>query len=450
MSQQSERYERVQKIIEESNVAFINLQFTDIVGMVKNQTIPVSQFGEAVDHGVWFDGSSIEGFARIAESDMYLMPDLDTFSLIPWEQDADTTTARVICDVFTPDGSPFPGDPRHVLRRVLNEAREMGYEYMTGPEPEFFLFERDERGHPVPFPHDDASYFDVSTDLGTSIRRQMVNALEEMGIEVEALHHEVAPGQHEIDFRYGDALSTADHVVSLRVAVKAIAQQNGLYATFMPKPIAGINGSGMHVHQSLIERETGKNAFVDQESEYGLSDVALSFIAGILEHAPGLAAVVAPTVNSYKRLVPGYEAPVYISWARTNRSALIRVPRINPNRPQSTRVELRCPDPSSNPYLAFAVILKAGLDGVRRNLQAPEPAEEDLYHLNPERLAERQLKTLPGSLGEALDRLQQDEVIAEALGPHVYERFLEAKRQEWDAYRLFVSQWELERYLGVY
>jgi glutamine synthetase len=442
--------ERVNTLIAEQNVAFINLQFTDIVGMVKNQTIPVAEFGEAVDHGIWFDGSSIEGFARIAESDMYLMPDLSTFAVIPWEQGEDTTTARVICDTFTPDGQPFPGDPRQVLRRVLDEAREMGYDYMTGPEPEFFLFQRDARGRPIAEPHDEAGYFDVSTDLGTDIRRQMVNALMAMGIQVEALHHEVASGQHEIDFRYGDALVTADNVVTLRVVVKAIAQRHGLYATFMPKPIAGINGSGMHVHQSLIDRETGKNAFVDPDSEYGLSDVALSFIAGILEHAPGLAAVVAPTVNSYKRLVPGYEAPVYISWARTNRSALIRVPRINPNRPQATRVELRCPDPSANPYLAFAVILKAGLDGIKRGLRAPEPAEEDLYHLDAARIAERQLRTLPGSLGEALEKLEQDEVVASALGPHVFERFLEAKGQEWDEYRLFVSQWELDRYLGVY
>jgi glutamine synthetase len=446
----AEAYDRVKEIIDKNNVAFINLQFTDIVGMVKNQTIPVAQFEEAVDHGVWFDGSSIEGFARIAESDMYLMPDLDTFAVVPWDRAASTTTARVICDTFTPDGSPFPGDPRHVLRRALEECREMGYDYMTGPEPEFFLFERDEKGRPLPRPHDDAGYFDVSTDLGTDIRRQMVNVLQEMGIEVEALHHEVAPGQHEIDFRYGDALRTADNVVTLRVAVKAIAQQNGLYATFMPKPIAGINGSGMHVHQSLIDRETGENAFVDTSAEYGLSDIALSFIAGILEHAHSLAAVVAPTVNSYKRLVPGYEAPVYISWARTNRSALIRVPRINPKRPQSTRVELRCPDPSSNPYLAFAVILKAGLDGIQRGLRAPEPAEEDLYHLDAGRIAERQLKTLPGSLGEALDQLEQNELVASALGPHVFERFIEAKRQEWDDYRLYVTPWELDRYLDVY
>ncbi len=449
VSEQGEGYERVQQVIQDNGVAFVNLQFTDIVGMVKNQTIPVAQFGEAADHGVWFDGSSIEGFARIAESDMYLMPDLDTFAVIPWDRSPETTTARVICDTHTLDGRPFPGDPRHVLRRVLARCRALGYEYMTGPEPEFFLFKRDAQGRPLPVPHDDASYFDVSTDMGTDIRRQMVNALHAMGIEVDALHHEVAPGQHEIDLRYGDALRTADHVMTLRVVVKAIAQRNGLYATFMPKPLAGVHGSGMHIHQSLLAHDTRQNLFVDAESEYGLSELALSFIAGILAHAPALAAVVAPTVNSYKRLVPGYEAPVYISWARTNRSALIRVPRVSPQRPHATRVELRCPDPSANPYLAFAVILAAGLDGIERGLRAPDPAEEELYQLNAERIAERQLRTLPGSLGEALHALREDPLIAETLGPHVYERFVEAKQQEWDAHRLHVSQWELDRYLGL-
>jgi glutamine synthetase len=445
----SERFEQAKRLIQENRVKFVNLQFTDVVGMVKNQTIPVDKFDEAVEHGVWFDGSSIEGFARIAESDMYLTPDLETFAVIPWER-GENTTARVICDVFTPKGDAFAGDPRQVLRRVVKEAEALGYTYNTGPEPEFFLFERDDKGHPLAAPHDRAGYFDVSTDLGTDIRRQMVNALEEIGINVEALHHEVAVGQHEIDFRYGPAINTADNVITLRLAVKAIAQRNGLYATFMPKPIAGINGSGMHVHQSLSDTKTGQNLFVDESDEYGLSKLARHFIAGQLAHAPAFAAVVAPTVNSYKRLVPGYEAPVYISWARTNRSALIRVPRINPRRPQSTRIELRCPDPSCNPYLAFAVILAAGLDGIKRSLQPPDPAEEDLYHLDGVQLASRRLRTLPGSLGEALDALQRDEVIATALGPHVFERFIEAKRQEWNEYRLYVSGWEVERYLPVY
>lgn len=442
-------YERVEAVIHDQKVAFISLQFTDISGMVKHQTIPVTEFAGAVDHGVWFDGSSIEGFARIAESDMYLAPDLSTFRIIPYDRGEGTTTARVICDSYTPDGQPFPGDPRHVLRRAVAEARAMGYDYLTGPEPEFFLFKRDSAGRPTTEPHDDAGYFDISTDLGTDIRRQMVNALMSMGIEVEALHHEVAPGQHEIDFRYGPALPTADHVCTLKQVVKAVAQRNGLYATFMPKPLAGMPGSGMHIHQSLVDVETGANLFASPDSDYGLSDLALSFIAGVLEHAPAFTAVVAPTVNSYKRLVPGYEAPVYISWARTNRSALVRVPRINPRRPQATRIELRCPDPSSNPYLAFAVTLMAGLDGIRRGLRAPEPAEEDLYHLDAARISEQQLKTLPGSLGEALTALEQSDLMAETLGPHVVERFLEAKWREWNDYRLCVTPWETDRYLSV-
>lgn len=449
MQSAGEHLERAQRTITDRNVQFINMQFTDIVGHVKSITIPVSAFADAVEHGVWFDGSSIEGFVRIAESDMYLVPDLATFAVIPWES-GDTATARVICDVYTPDGEPFVGDPRYVLKRVMAEADALGLRYATGPEPEFFLFKRDSAGNPIVEPHDQAGYFDVPTDLGTDVRRQMVNALEAMGITVEAAHHEVAIGQHEIDFRYGDAVATADHVVTLRVTVKAIAQRNGLYASFMPKPIAGINGSGMHVHQSFARTDGSGNAFVDTSAEYGLSQLALQFIAGQLTHARGLAAVVAPTVNSYKRLVPGYEAPVYVSWARNNRSALIRVPRVSPGRPQSTRVELRCPDPSANPYLAFAVMLAAGLDGIKRGLTPPPPAEEDLYHLDATRLSEKNLQTLPGSLGEALTLLEQDEVVAQALGEHVFERFVDAKRQEWDAYRLHVSPWERERYFGTF
>ena len=441
---------RAQRIIADEDVRFLNMQFTDIVGHVKNITIPASAFDDAVAHGVWFDGSSIEGFVRIAESDMYLVPDLSTFAVIPWER-GENATARVICDVFLPSGEPFAGDPRHVLRRVLAQAEAMGYRYLTGPEPEFFLFKRAADGSPLLEPHDDAGYFDVSTDLGVDVRRQMVNALGGLGIEVEAAHHEVAIGQHEIDFRYGDAIATADNVVSLRVAVKAIAQRNGLYATFMPKPIAGINGSGMHVHQSFSNVGDGKNAFVDANGEYGLSQVALQFIAGQLHHARALAAVVAPTVNSYRRLVPGYEAPVYVSWARNNRSALIRVPRTSPGRPQSTRVELRCPDPAANPYLAFAVMLAAGLDGIRNGMTPPEPAEErNLYELDADALAESALRTLPGSLAEAVDELEGDAVIAEALGGHVYGRFVDAKRREADESRLHVSSWEIDRYFGTF
>lgn len=439
--------EQILDLVKEHKVDFLNLQFTDIVGIIKNITIPISQLNDALDHGVWFDGSSIEGFARIAESDMYLQLDLDTFAIIPWESEGDTVTARFICDVFTPNGDPFPGDPRCALKRVLAEAEEMGYTFNTGPELEFFLFKPGPDGSLQPIPHDAAGYFDVSTDYASQIRRQMVKALQGFGIVVEASHHEVAIGQHEIDFQYGYALRTADNAVTFRTTLKAVAQKNGLYATFMPKPIAGINGSGMHVHQSLADIKTGKNAFYGEGNERGLSQIALSYIAGLLEHAPGMAAVLAPLVNSYKRLVPGYEAPVYISWGQTNRSALVRVPRITRGRTQATRVELRCPDPSANPYLVFAVMLKAGLDGIKRGLTPPSAAEEDLYHIDPR---SRALMTLPGSLGEALRELERDEVVQQALGPHIFERYLEAKQQEWDEYRLYVSQWELDRYLPIY
>jgi glutamine synthetase len=434
-------------LAEEQGVEFVTLQFTDIVGMVKNITFPVSQLPDCLDHGVWFDGSSIEGFARIAESDMYLVPDLDTYALIPWDQGAGFTTARMICDVYTPDGKPFAGDPRHILKSAIAEAAKMGYSYNVGPELEFFLFKPDANGNPAPIPHDAAGYFDVSTDQATHIRRHMVRALAAFGIQVEALHHEVAIGQHEIDFAYGPALRTADQAVTLRVALKAVAQQHNLYATFMPKPIAGINGSGMHVHQSLSDLQSGQNIFYDAQDPYGLSQTARHFIAGLLAHARGMIAILAPLINSYKRLVPGYEAPVYLSWGRTNRSALVRVPRISAGRPQSTRVELRCPDPACNPYLAFAVMLMAGLDGIRNQLPLSDAAEEDLYHISP---SKRQFETLPGSLGEALDKLRRDEVITAALGAHVLDRFIEAKSPEWDEYRIFVSQWEIDRYLPIF
>ena len=439
--------EQILDLIVEHHVDFLNLQFTDIVGIIKNVTIPVSQIKDALDHGVWFDGSSIEGFARIAESDMYLQLDLDTYAVIPWESEPDTITARFICDVFTPNGDPFPGDPRQVLKQAIAEVTELGYTFNTGPELEFFLFKPGADGKLEPIPHDAAGYFDVSTDYATGIRRQMVKALQGFGIVVEASHHEVAIGQHEIDFQYGDALRTADNAVTFRTTLKAVAQKNGLYATFMPKPISGINGSGMHVHQSLAEIETGRNAFYDPNDERGLSLLARQYIAGLLDHAPGMTAVLAPLVNSYKRLVPGYEAPVYLSWGQTNRSALVRVPRITRGRTQATRIELRCPDPSTNPYLAFTVMLKAGLDGIRRGLTPPPAAEEDLYHIDPR---SRALTTLPGSLGEALEELERDDVIQQALGPHIYERFVEAKQQEWNDYRRHVSQWELDRYLPIY
>ena len=438
--------ERVAELIARQNVRFINLQFSDIIGIIKQITIPVAQWSVATHHGIWFDGSAIEGFARIAESDMYLAPDLTTFAVLPWETKP-LATARVICDVHTPNGAPFTGDPRYVLKQALAAANEMGYTYYTAPEVEFFLFQPGSDGQVSTRPHDSASYFDVSTDLAHSVRRQMVEALSELGIDVETAHHEVAVGQHEIDLRYDQALRTADNIITLRTTLKTVAQRNGLFCTFMPKPITGINGSGMHIHQSLADCDSGQNVFAAVPGRYGLSEIALNFIAGQLAHARGFSAVVAPLVNSYKRLVPGFEAPVSVSWARTNRAALIRVPRVNPARPASTRIELRSPDPSANPYLAFAAILMAGLDGVRQRLEPPDPAEENLYQIDMERWSPL---LMPGSLGEALDALQQDDIIQAALGNHLCERYVEAKLAEWDEYRLTVNQWELNRYLSVY
>jgi glutamine synthetase len=437
---------KIAATIDEESVRFVSLQFTDIMGVAKNVTIPAHKLTDAVEHGLWFDGSSIDGFARIHESDMYLEPDLSTFRVIPWER-GENTTARVICNVFTPDGHEFTGDPRYVLRRNLEEAAKLGYSFQTGPELEFFLLRAERPGVVESLPHDRAGYFDVTTDEAADIRKEMVNALEGLGIVVEASHHEVATGQHEIDFRYADALKTADNAVTFKMTLKAIAQRHGLYATFMPKPFFGINGSGMHTHQSLAAVASNRNAFHDPEDEYGLTVVARQFIAGQLAHARGMSAILAPLVNSYKRLVPGYEAPAYISWARINRSALVRVPRVSKGKPESTRIELRCPDPSCNPYLAFSVMLAAGLDGIRRELAIPQPIEEDLFHFDEAMMAKYAVGTLPISLGEALDELQRDEVVMSAIGDHVGEWFVQAKRQEWTDYRLQVTPWEIERYL---
>ncbi len=435
--------------VERDKIRFVNLQFTDVLGVVKSVTIPASQLGDCIKHGKWFDGSSIEGFARIAESDMYLMPDLSTFVVIPWER-GENTTARVICNVYTPDGRVFEGDPRRVLARNLEEAAKLGYGLHTGPELEFFLLRRDDKGVEVPLPHDRGGYFDLSTDLAMDVRKEMVNALEEIGIPVETSHHEVAIGQHEIDFQYGDALKTADNAVTFKYTLKAVALLHDLHATFMPKPIFGINGSGMHTHLSLYELRGGDNVFVDPSEEYGLSRIGRQFIAGLLLHARGMCAVLAPLVNSYKRLVPGYEAPVYVGWARVNRSALIRVPQISPGRPESTRIELRCPDASCNPYLAFSVMLACGLDGIRQELDPPAAVEENLYHFDEYQRAQRNVGMLPSSLGEALDELERDNVVRHALGDHVFDRFLEAKRAEWDEYRKQITSWELERYLPIF
>lgn len=438
--------ERVDNIIKRNDIRFIRLQFSDIIGVCKQVTIPIEEWDTALAHGVWFDGSSIEGFVRIAESDMYLKPDLRTFAAIPWE--LELSTAQVTCDVYTPDREPFEGDPRVILKRQAERAAAMGFDYKVGPELEFFLFRPHEDGSLYPLqPHDNAGYFDTSTDLALSARRQMVDSLQSQNIRVNASHHEVATGQNEIDIEYDSVVDTADKIITARLTLKAIAQKNGLHCTFVPKPIAGINGSGMHIHQSLWNIETGETAMHDGENDYGLSKTALYFIGGQLQHAKALSAIVAPLVNSYKRLVPGYEAPVYLSWGRTNRSALIRIPRISKERRQSTRCELRCPDPSANPYLAFAVMLAAGLDGIEQRTEPPPPAEEDLFQVDGTRSG---LEVLPGDLGTAIDELRSNETIRAAMGQHVYERYIEAKQQEWEEYRKYVSQWELERYLKVY
>ncbi len=430
-------------------VQFVNLQFSDVMGLVKTITVPVEIFPHVIKNGQWIDGSSIAGFARIAEGDMFLIPDLATFVVLPWERGRNCT-AQVICWVHMPNGELFEGDPRVVLLRQIERAAKLGYVYQTGPEPEFFLFRRLENGHFDVLPHDRGSYFDFSADLAAEVRKDMIRALQELDIKVEAGHHEVAIGQHEIDFEYRNAMTGADHVTTFKYTLKAIAQLHGLHATFMPKPVAGIAGSGMHVHQSLTDIDTTDNAFVDTTDEYGLSDVARQFMAGQLFHARGMCAVLGPIVNSYRRLVPGYEAPVYISWARANRSALIRVPSIRHGQTKATRIELRCPDPSCNPYLAYAVMLAAGLDGIEKGLELPPPVEENLYHFTDEDLARRNVLTLPTTLGEAIDEMARDQVVRDALGEHVFERLTEAQRQEWDAFRINVTEWERDRYLETY
>jgi len=429
-------------------VIFISLQFTDIMGNIKSVTIPVGRLEEALERGVWFDGSSIQGFARICEADMFLVPDPDTYRVLPWSS-PDRLRARLLCDAHGPDGEPFKGDPRSALKRVVARAAEMGLIYNCGPELEFFLFNRNGGMTTRPVPHDVGGYFDFSPrDEAQVVRSDIVKALEAMGMEVEASHHEVAAGQHEIDFKYADAVTAADNAISFKYTVKAVAATYDLFATFMPKPVFGINGSGMHVHQSMID-PAGESLFYDPQGEFKLSELARQFIAGQLKHACALAAVVAPTVNSYKRLVPGYEAPVYICWAQINRSAMIRIPRYSPGREDSTRAELRCPDPSCNPYLAFAAMLAAGLDGVRQKLVPPPPVSDDVYEYSSAELSEHNIETLPGTLGEALEALAADEIVRNALGEHVYQAFHRAKSAEWDEYRIQVTEWERERYLEM-
>lgn len=432
--------------IDEQAIQFIDLWFTDITGIVKSVTIPAIEMENVLENGFHFDGSSIEAFARVAESDMVLWPDLNTFIVLPWGT-PEERTARLICTVSTPQGDPFIGDPRNVLIRALNQAEEMGYVYKTGMELEFFLFPLDANGQPQMRVTDDAAgYFDRPYEHVQSVRKKMLTTLAALAIRVDSTHSEIGFGQHEIDFQYSHALETADNILTARVALKTIARQAGLHCTFMPRPSADMPGSGMHTHQSLHDLKTGENIFVDVTQEYNLSDVAQYFLAGQLAHARGMSAVLAPLVNSYRRLGLSFEAPVYVTWAHVNRAALIRVPGTVAGKEAHTRLELRCPDPSSNPYLAMAVMLYAGLDGIQHKLPLPEPLEETLLAQKPGRM--RQVEMLPTSLGEALDILGQDDVILSGLGPYISDRYLEAKRQEWASYKRQVSQWELDQYLN--
>jgi glutamine synthetase len=435
------------KRAKEDGVKFVSLQFTDVTGTVKSVDMPVRGLEGALEDGVWFDGSSVEGFARIQESDMRLVLDPDTYAVLPWSLD-ERRRARIFCDIQMPDGRPFEGDPRGVLKRMIAKIAERGWTYNIGPEPEFFLFKGGNGGSVHPVPHDVGGYFDFSAgDDAVRVRTELMDALNTMGLEVEVGHHEVALGQHEIDFRFADAVKAADNVLTLKYTVKAIAALHGLTASFMPKPVYGINGSGMHCHQSLFDAN-GDNLFFSKDDEYHLSPIAYSFIAGQLKHARGLAALVAPTVNSYKRLVPGYEAPVYIGWAQQNRSALIRIPRYTKGRDKSMRAELRFPDPSSNPYLAFAGMLAAALDGIDNKLTPPKPLNNvNLYHLDAKDRKKMGVGELPGSLGEALGELSKDKVLVDAMGESAYETFVRAKTEEWDEFRLRVSDYEIERYL---
>jgi glutamine synthetase len=430
----------------EGNVHFLRLQFTDIDGILKNVEVPESQFPKALDGRVMFDGSSIEGFTRIEESDMLLVPDLDTFSIYPWETERGRV-GRLICDVANPDGTPFEGCPRTILKRVVNRAAAMGYQVMAGPEAEFFLFQRDESGKPLTETHDMGGYFDLSPmDRGEEARADIALVLEAMGYEVEAAHHEVAPGQHEIDFKYADAVTTADNIVTFRFVVKKVALNYGLHATFMPKPLAHVNGSGMHTNMSLFTRN-GENVFDEPEGVNGLSTAARGFIAGLLKHARAYVAVTNPLVNSYKRLVPGYEAPINVAWSEKNRSPLIRVPAV---KGMSARCEVRVPDPSCNPYLALSVLLAAGLDGIECGLDCGEPVNRNIFKMSSREKARMKIVQLPSNLSEALQHLEKDEVMREALGAHVFEHFLFNKRREWEEYIKVIHQWEIDRYLDRY
>ena len=437
--------EDIIRMVQEEDIQFIRMQFTDIFGQLKNVAITASQIERAVNNEIMMDGSSIEGFVRIEESDQYLWPDLDTFAILPWRPQYGKV-ARLICDVHNPDGTSFQGDPRSVLKRELQRAERLGYTFNVGPELEFFLFQTDENGRPTTQTSDEAGYFDLGPlDHGESTRREVTLALEQMGFEIEASHHELAAGQHELDFKYAEALHTADNIMTFKLAVKTLAQKNGLHATFMPKPVYGAAGNGMHVNMSLFRN--GRNAFYDETAPNQLSPLATQFIAGLLSHARGFCALTNPLVNSYKRLVPGYEAPCYPAWSTSNRSALIRIPA---PRGQGTRVELRSPDPTCNPYLVFAACLAAGLDGIEKGLTPPAPISRNIYEMTAEERSACGLESLPGTLEAAIRALEADRVVLDALGPHTALQYITGKLREWEEYRTQVSQWELDKYLVTY
>lgn len=439
--------EEIMQIIEDENIHFFRLQFVDIFGHMKNVALPKSQIGKALDGNIMFDGSSIDGFVRINESDMYLKPDYNTFTVLPWRNRDGIAAARIICDVYKSDGTPFIGCPRVNLKRVLAEAKELGYTMNVGTECEFFLFERDEDGLPTTITNDVAGYFSLDPeDKANDCRREIIEVLEQMGFEIEASHHEVAEGQHEINFKYADALTAADNTVTFKWVVKSIAAKYNLHATFMPKPIFGINGSGMHTNQSLFNLD-GTNAFFDEKDPLQLSKVAYAYIAGALKGARGFSAVTNPLVNSYKRLVPGYEAPVYAAWSASNRSALIRIPA---SRGISTRTEVRCPDPTCNPYLALAMMLNSGLDGVKNNLTPPAEVKRDIFKMTQAEMEEEGISVMPGSLKEAIEELKANPIAKATLGEHIYEKYIVAKEKEWDSFRTAVTDWELDEYLTVY
>ncbi len=442
--------DKIFKVCEQENVQFVNLQFCDLLGFVKSVTIPISKLESAIKDNVWFDGSSIEGFSRISESDMYLELNLDTFSIVPWQGSERTKekVARIICSIHLPNGDLFPGAPRNILQRQIDRAKKMGFEYSVGPELEFFLFAIGEDGEPTTIPNDRAGYFDFSNDRAGAIRAAMSKTVSQMGIDVEAIHHEVAQGQHEICFRHSDAITQADAVLTVKTALKAVAESYGWHATFMPKPIKGVNGSGMHVHQSLMK--DGKNIFFDKNGTHHMSEIAQQFIAGQLKLIPEFTAISNPLVNSYKRLVVGYEAPVYIAWGQTNRSALIRIPQYRKGQEKAVRCELRSPDTAANPYLVFAMMLAAGLDGIEQKMKVPDPINENIYLFTEKKAQRMRVKNLPATLEEAIAKMERSEFAKNVMGEHAFENYIRAKKTEIDGYNLQISAWELEKYLPIY